>query len=212
MRGISLPVNTIIIIALGVLVLLALASWFATHSKTKITDAVEGWEKACTIWKYYKCDITKMSDLKVAMVDIDEDGQDDTIYEICMARYGNTQTCKESCCPSMNITPPKTCEQACIEEGFETGSCKQTCSDEEESIEGTICEEAGMICCCSGGGEVLPACDVNDACAGYEYAECVSDETACESIENIGPHTYLLEGETSCPSGGCCCYNLSTSE
>jgi hypothetical protein len=104
LKGISLPVNAVIVVALAVMVLLLIAA-FATTGILPIMQTQEqtAWTKGCqTIQEVKHCD-TKLSksDLEAIPtgVDLNNDKVDENFWEVCQKRYGNVNasTCVCNC-------------------------------------------------------------------------------------------------------------------
>ncbi|MCD6381832.1 MAG: hypothetical protein J7L43_02550 [Candidatus Aenigmarchaeota archaeon] len=92
MKGISLPINAIIIIALGIIVLLALAGWFTSQTRRNETNVMINLQKGCNLWKADNCNTT-WSNFNVSI-----DGQTKTIKNLCESAGAATQDqCKEIC-------------------------------------------------------------------------------------------------------------------
>ena len=105
MRGISLPVNAVIIIALAVMVLLMLAAFFGAGSSNINKATLDlAWNKCCsTIQTVYHCNTTagaiNLSDINPGY-DIDNDGDTENCEEICQIKFGLTadrETCICAC-------------------------------------------------------------------------------------------------------------------
>lgn len=94
MKGISLPVNAIVIIALAIIVLLAVATWFSAEmlKGSKQVEAEQTWTKACNLWKVSDCDLNEF--------DNDPGGLGMTIKEACKNAKGSDSynLCKSICC------------------------------------------------------------------------------------------------------------------
>jgi len=99
MKGVSLPVNTIVVIALAVLVLLAVATWFVIemgkHSQT--IECEDVWNKACIQWKVSNCNQTEFENSVKNWNGIDGDN---SIRKACECARGTSdyETCKKLCC------------------------------------------------------------------------------------------------------------------
>lgn len=97
MRGMSLPINTIVILAIAALVLVVVAALFTGvlvpgGQGLKLADAIrDGCSKFRTI---YNCDITKMRDVTVQYKDLGDSAlKDYTLIQLCtLANYKTTGT------------------------------------------------------------------------------------------------------------------------
>jgi len=100
LKGIELPVNSVIIIALAIMVLLMIAAFLmgADVSPSKIEGA---WSQSCGVLKNtHNCNKSFVDSLKV--VDVTGDGIADSMLTICRAKF-NDQTltktyCRNKCC------------------------------------------------------------------------------------------------------------------
>lgn len=94
MRGVTLPVNTIVIITLSILVLLAVATWFSMEMihRGRTIDCEEAWNIGCNKWKTFKCNQTRFGD--------PVPNWDGTIKDACLCARGTDdyETCKKLCC------------------------------------------------------------------------------------------------------------------
>ena len=178
MKGISLPINTIIIIALGVLVLLAIAAWFASQSNPQQTNYMVAWQQACNLWELSSnCNQDPDFYKQVKGIDLNGDGIDDTIQQICgyAIRTTNYEDCKKACCGTgLNITVELPGEGEGETEGGETGG-----------------EETGLSQC-------IISCNQ----AGYYTGQCVVNETECEEM---GGNVSTVECSGDFPV--CCCFS-----
>ncbi len=186
LKGVSLAVNTIIIIALGVLVLLAIALWFA-RSPTTITDEQVGWTKACTQWKTYDCRETPDFYSTVRGVDLNGDGRDDTIQEICGVVHSTTnyEECRDICCGKPINISTTTCSEWCTSHGYKSGSCVVgECEGFNPSLK-FDCKDY-ETCCCT-------------------YYGCEEVRGTCESECEAPNHPYDGEYQVHCDEDKICC-------
>ncbi len=108
-KGISLPVEMIVIIALAVIVLLAagaffIAGWLPGQVSTIDTQA---WSNGCGMVKLRGCTSASDMNLKITNYDPGKDGNDDSVFDACKRAVGGTSTsdCFNLCC---NPTSPGT--------------------------------------------------------------------------------------------------------
>lgn len=95
MKGISLPINTVVIIVLAMLVLVALSiyfmtSWGSTYQRSNLYTALT---QGCSIWRAKGCD------LEENLGNIIVDGI--SLHQACQNVLGNNdfkQKCYEYCC------------------------------------------------------------------------------------------------------------------
>jgi len=103
-KGIELPVNAVIIIALAIFVLLMLAAFFGKSSgeldQTQVTSA---FNQGCSqLSSSYNCDYEKVNEIKTSLV---INGQAKTLLEVCRMSFNNPSMsalkCKFACstCP-----------------------------------------------------------------------------------------------------------------
>jgi len=114
-KGIELPVNSVIIIALAIFVLLMIASFFGKSGgeldKTQINTA---FNQGCSqLSSSFNCDYENLADIKTSLV---INGQAKTLLDVCRMSFNN---------PSMSAFK---CKSAC-----------QTCS--KRVTDGSYCED-----------------------------------------------------------------------
>ena len=103
MKGLELPVNTIIIVVVAVMVLVVLAVFFIRMlgPNTTVMDDQSAWVRGCGIIKDGGCQTDDFS-LEIANYDTDGDGIDDTILTSCHRIFSDTsldaEACREKCC------------------------------------------------------------------------------------------------------------------
>jgi len=90
MRGISLPIQTVVGIAIAVIVLLSVVAFFMRSfvpptSRMSDTDA---WNQGCGTWRMRGCVLSDVDDITIAGYDYDGDGVDDTLAEACSRVFG----------------------------------------------------------------------------------------------------------------------------
>ena len=99
-KGVSLPINMIIILAIAVIVLLSVVAFYTgglTSSTTSISDA-DAWNRGCGIWKLRGCNET--DDFQISGYDFDGDGTADKLSDACRNYLGYTSMsdCHRVCC------------------------------------------------------------------------------------------------------------------
>jgi len=97
MRGVSLPVNTIIIISLAILVLSTIIYFFVSGiSFFKTTDYEQAFNEGCRIYKERG---TLPSDINLG--DVNNDGSDDNLLFVCREYFSDrtmdNTDCKNQC-------------------------------------------------------------------------------------------------------------------
>ena len=111
MKGIELPVNTVIVIALAIMVLLMMAA-FLMSADIKSPKVDNAWNRGCGILRNtYKCDDTKVSSIDGG-IDVTGDGVSDTLSLICKKKFGQTSEgaditdkfCRNKCCNTVIST------------------------------------------------------------------------------------------------------------
>jgi hypothetical protein len=103
-KGIELPVNAVIIIALAIFVLLMLAAFFGkSGSELDQTQVNSAFNQGCSqLSSSYSCDETKVSEIKTSLV---VSGQAKTLLDVCRMSFNNPSMsalkCKFACstCP-----------------------------------------------------------------------------------------------------------------
>lgn len=106
-KGISLPVEMIVIIALAVIVLLAAGAFFIGGigpNQGQVTD-VTAWQRACGTLKLRGCSATVFADLNTMVVqgyDPDKNGVDNSALDACRRALSQPnariQDCQQDCC------------------------------------------------------------------------------------------------------------------
>ncbi len=113
LKGIALPVNSVIIIALAVMVLLMLAGFFAGgFGQTSSTNVASAWNKGCrTLDSAYNCDASQVDEIDTGK-DITGDEVTDDLLAACRTKFGTTPTdktitekfCRNKCCHTVIST------------------------------------------------------------------------------------------------------------
>ena len=113
MKGIELPVNSVIVIALAIMVLLMMAAFFM-NADVSSTNVESAWSQGCNVLKNtYNCDASKVS--SIIVTDITGDAVDDSLLAICRAKFKNNVAsahwCRNKCCSTV-ITEGTPCTDA----------------------------------------------------------------------------------------------------
>ncbi len=114
MKGISLPVNAVIVIALAVLVLVVISVMFSssTGTSTRTISHADAWNRGCSDAKVRGCLLTDFgvpegsAGLPVKSYDPDGDGADDNVFTACQNFFADSRTatqdirkeCRNKCC------------------------------------------------------------------------------------------------------------------
>lgn len=107
MKGISLPINAIVVVAVAVLVLVVIAAFFAASAGSGMTTIThqQAWDKGCSQIRAKGCltaDFAAATAYEIDNYDIDGDGEPwNTILDACHNVYGtNTDSdqCRTLCC------------------------------------------------------------------------------------------------------------------
>jgi hypothetical protein len=112
LKGISLPVNAVIIIALAVMVLLLVAA-FLGGGITNIgqVNVENAWTKGCDVLKKtYNCRAEDVDNV-VLTTDVNGDGENDNLLTLCHVKFYNTSLyyCRNVCCNTV-VTEGMACE------------------------------------------------------------------------------------------------------
>ena len=176
MKGISLPVNAVVVIALAIFVLLMMAAFFGGgFGQTTQVNAASAWSRACSTLKTsYEC---KEMDFSTEF-DIDGDGYGDSFVKICRAYFDNPdlslRECRDKCC----------------------GTTTKYLSREGEScVSNTDCQE-GLSCiygkCCdtsSKATQIGEDCSSKECCPALVCVDAKANPSASPT------------GKRCCPSG-----------
>jgi hypothetical protein len=114
LKGIELPVNTVIIIALAIFVLLMLAAFFGKSSgdltTTQITAA---FNQGCSqLSSSYNCDYEKLPEIKTSLI---SNGEATTLLDVCRMSFNN---------PSMSALKCKFACQTCPKRVYDGSPCE----------------------------------------------------------------------------------------
>lgn len=113
MKGISLPINMIVIIALAVIVLLAVTAAFmgGFGPGTKTISHQQAWYIGCNMAKLRGCSTELFNTgsgkiITIPNYDPDGDGSDNNILDACSKAIGvnDTDECRQVCCELTTTT------------------------------------------------------------------------------------------------------------
>ncbi|MCX6819097.1 MAG: hypothetical protein NT129_03820 [Candidatus Aenigmarchaeota archaeon] len=116
MKGIDLPINAIVIVAIAVLVLVVIAAFFVgvVGPGTGSMNSQNAWNTGCAQARARGClqaDFgVEGEPLPIAGYDPEGDGTANNIMDACEAVYGYTEgiDCRNACCGSPQATSPVT--------------------------------------------------------------------------------------------------------
>ena len=119
LKGIELPVNSVIIIALAIFVLLMLAAFFSKSSgeldRTQVNSA---FNQGCYLLaSAYNCDYDKVDQIKTNLV---MNGQALSLLQVCQASFNDNTKSKLKC---------KNACQTCQKYVYQGSPCEQTGED-----------------------------------------------------------------------------------
>jgi hypothetical protein len=114
-KGIELPVNSVIIIALAIFVLLMLAAFFGKSGgeidKTQVNTA---FNQGCSqLSSSYACDYTRVNDVKTSLV---VNGQAKSLLDVCRMSFND---------PAMSAFKCKKVCQTCPNRVFDGSPCEE---------------------------------------------------------------------------------------
>ena len=111
MKGISLPVNAIVIIAIAILVLAVVAAFFTGVLGGGIAtiSLEQAFTKGCdSLSRGYNCDVSAISD-EIKILNYPTEGQDASFSQICRAKlYSTDEACAVACGCSGIVLPTTT--------------------------------------------------------------------------------------------------------
>ena len=151
-KGISLPVNAVVIIALAIFVLLMLAALFGgAFPQTRQTSVATAWSKSCAkLNQYYNCEVADFD----TGYDIDGDGATDTFLKVCQAYFDDPnleiEQCRDRCCGTTTRYGGKEGAYCTKNEDCQPGlECvaNYCCDTSEKAKEGEDCSKKK---CCPG--------------------------------------------------------------
>jgi hypothetical protein len=151
-KGIELPVNSVIIIALAIFVLLIIAAFFSKSGgeidKTQINTAFnQGCSQLSTT---YNCDSEKISEVKTSIV---ENGWAKNLLDVCRMSFNN---------PTMSAFKCKSACQTCPKRVYDESPCEdnEDCLTPLTPYPQWTCEEkltVGKVCVNHGLGSKVSA-------------------------------------------------------
>jgi hypothetical protein len=143
-KGIELPVNAVIIIALAIFVLLMLAAFFGKSvSELDQTQVNTAFNQGCSqLSSSYNCDETKVSEIKTSL---SVSGQAKSLLDVCRMSFNN---------PSMSALKCKFACATCPRRVYQGSPCETTGSNPNEDCQSPLtscwtCESGGcnvVIC------------------------------------------------------------------
>ena len=104
MKGISLPINMVVIIAVAVIVLLSLAAFFMggfVHPTAKMSDT-DAWNTGCGMWRMRGCKLADVDDITILGYDPNGDGKDDSVAVACARAFNYPLGDKTKNCDKTN--------------------------------------------------------------------------------------------------------------
>jgi len=141
LKGIELPVNSVIIIALAIFVLLMLAAFFSkSGSELDRTQVNSAFNQGCYLLaSAYSCDHTRISGIKTNLV---VNGQALNLLQVCQTSFNN---------PAMSELKCKFACQTCQRYVYEGSPCENTGDDQNEDCKspmtpGGTCDSISSKC------------------------------------------------------------------
>jgi hypothetical protein len=136
-KGITLPVNSVIIIALAIFVLLMLAAFFGkSGSEIDKTQVNTAFNQGCSqLSSSYNCDYERVPEIKTSLV---INGQAKTLLDVCRMSFNN---------PSMSAFKCKKACQVCPNKVYENSYCEATGSDRDEDCHSPLTPESSNWHC-----------------------------------------------------------------
>jgi hypothetical protein len=113
-KGIELPVNAVIIIALAIFVLLMIAAFFSGSGKSINSAQINtAFNEGCSqLSSSYSCDYTKLDQIKTSII---ENGQAKNLLEVCRMSFNN---------PTMSALKCKNACQTCQKYVYDGSPCE----------------------------------------------------------------------------------------
>jgi hypothetical protein len=113
-KGIALPVNSVIIIALAIFVLLMISAFFGKSSgELATTEVTNAFNQGCSqLSSSYNCDYEKLPEIKTSLI-INNEAK--TLLDVCRMSFNN---------PSMSALKCKFACQVCPKRVFEGSPCE----------------------------------------------------------------------------------------
>ncbi|MCD6557858.1 MAG: hypothetical protein J7K31_02385 [Candidatus Aenigmarchaeota archaeon] len=110
-KGVSLPINMIIIMIIAVLALLVILAFFMPgwFKQTGTIDVETAFTKGCnSLSILHNCDPDTVEDIIIPGFDHDRNGEPDSLYEVCQlkAAISTHEDCAHLCpqCKPLNMT------------------------------------------------------------------------------------------------------------
>jgi hypothetical protein len=120
-KGIELPVNSVIVIALAIFVLLMLSAFFGKSGgeidKTQVNTA---FNQGCSqLSSAFNCDETKVSEIKTSLI---VNGQVKTLLDICRMSLNNPSMSALKCKFACQTCPKRVTEESPCEDNYDCQS------------------------------------------------------------------------------------------
>jgi hypothetical protein len=127
-KGIELPVNSVIIIALAIFVLLMLAAFFGKSSNELTTTQVtNAFNQGCSqLSSSYNCDYEKLPEIKTSLI-INNEAK--SLLDVCRMSFNN---------PSMSAFKCKKACRTCPKKVYQNSPCETTGSDPNEDCKSPL--------------------------------------------------------------------------
>jgi hypothetical protein len=140
-KGIALPVNSVIIIALAIFVLLMLASFFGkSSSELTTTEITNAFNQGCSqLSSSYNCDYEKVSEVKTSLI---VNGEVKNLLDVCRMSFNN---------PSMSALKCKFACLTCPKKIYDCSPCELDGEDPNENCKSPLtslwaCESNAEVC------------------------------------------------------------------
>ena len=113
LKGISLPVNAVVIIALAVMVLLLIAAFFGSGvGQIGAANIESAWTQGCNALKSANCNASAVKNITVG--DVTGDDKPDNLLTVCRIKFKKDDAsiywCRNQCCHTV-ISEGTECEE-----------------------------------------------------------------------------------------------------
>lgn len=130
LKGIALPVNAVIIIALAVMVLLLIAGFFGSGAVQMSSAEIEkAWTQGCDALRARNCNADQVT--QITTVDVTGDNIADNLLIVCRVKFKDDKVteywCRNKCCNTI-ITEGTDCKEN-IDCQFGIGRSDWICED-----------------------------------------------------------------------------------
>jgi len=151
LKGIELPVNSVIVIALAIFVLLMLAAFFGKSSgeldKTQVNTA---FNQGCSqLASAFNCDYEKLADIKTSLV---INGQAKTLLDVCRMSFNNPSMSAFKCMRACATCPKRVYYKSPCEGPDDFESCNSPLTP--EGVWGCNEIDGKWGCSSTAGGEI----------------------------------------------------------